>query len=175
MMDDCHTATSSDNHSPIWDTKRNDAAWKLYKGEQEEADRYCAPARETNYQGLPPAFTFIGTEDAFYAETKTYVHHLYEADIPVSFREYEGYHHAFDLLKHNSKAAAHARSLTKRTFKYAQENFFAKQNKDNEFSVNDLEEVHNQNTQQELDEIDAFIDSLDIISFAKRKTDHEEN
>ena len=34
---------------------------------------YASPARQTDYRDLPPAYTFVGTGEPFFAETKTYI------------------------------------------------------------------------------------------------------
>ena len=60
MLDDRDTDSSRDNHAPVWNTKRNHAAWKLYLKELAEIPPYAAPARQADYRDLPPAYTFVG-------------------------------------------------------------------------------------------------------------------
>ena len=71
MLDDRDTESSRDNHAPVWNTKRNHAAWKKYLGELwgQDVSPYAAPARQENYKGLPPAYTFVGDIEPFYRET----------------------------------------------------------------------------------------------------------
>ena len=40
---------------------------------------YPAAARQTDYSGLPPAYTFVGDIEAFYCETLTYIENLKKA------------------------------------------------------------------------------------------------
>lgn len=57
MLDDRPTETSKNNDAPVWNTKSNIAAWELYLGGDYGTDRvskYAAPARETDFSGLPP-------------------------------------------------------------------------------------------------------------------------
>lgn len=52
MLDDRPTKTSKNNDAPVWNTKSNIAAWKLYLGDDYGTDRvskYAAPARETDF------------------------------------------------------------------------------------------------------------------------------
>ena len=92
MLDDRPTKTSKNNDAPVWNTKSNIAAWKLYLGDDYGTDmvsKYAAPARETDFSGLPPTLTFIGSIDPFLAETKSYVEALRAAGVPVEFRIFE--------------------------------------------------------------------------------------
>lgn len=34
---------------------------------------YASPERQTDYRDLPPAYTFVGTGEPFFEETKTYI------------------------------------------------------------------------------------------------------
>ncbi len=127
MMDDRPTESNTGNTSPVWNSAKNDAAWKMYKGEAEEADFYCAPARQTDYADLPPAFSIVGSADPFKDETVTYMKNLYACDIPVMYKVYEGCYHAFDMLNPSSSVGKKAAKLEKEALKYAKANFFAKQ------------------------------------------------
>lgn len=127
MLDDRPTASNTGNTSPVWDSAKNDAAWKMYKGNEEEADFYCAPARQSDYTNLPPAFAIVGDADPFLDETLTYMKHLYEADIPVMHKVFEGCYHAFDMLNPGTPVAKKAAALEKEAYLYAKKNFFAAQ------------------------------------------------
>lgn len=87
MLDDRPTETSKNNDAPVWNTKSNIAAWELYLGSDYGTDRvskYAAPARETDFSGLPPTLTFIGSIDPFLAETKSYVERCARRVFPLS-------------------------------------------------------------------------------------------
>ena len=75
MIDNLDTWSSVDNHAKIWNTRRNHQAWHLYLREDAHSasvSPYAAPARQTDHAGLPPAYTFVGTAEPFYAETLAY-------------------------------------------------------------------------------------------------------
>jgi acetyl esterase/lipase len=127
MIDDRMTATSAHSFAPLWDTKKNLLSWKLYRGENQENSPYYAPARQKNYEDLPPAFSIIGDQDPFYAETKDYFKHLYEAGSQIMLKEYPGCFHAFDITCPNTKSAKHACRLEQNALKYAIHNYFASQ------------------------------------------------
>ena len=48
--------------------------------------------------GLPPAITYIGTIEPFYAETVRYFRRLEEAGVQTSLMTADGCFHAFDIL-----------------------------------------------------------------------------
>ena len=83
-----------------WDTECNRVAWNAYladlKKQGAEIPLYAAPARNTNYQGLPPTITFVGDMEPFYWETIAYVDGLKETGTDVAFELYEGCYHAFE-------------------------------------------------------------------------------
>lgn len=127
MLDDRPTESNTGNTAPVWNSELNDAAWRLYKGNQEEADVYCAPARQTDYSGLPPAFTIVGDIEPFRDEAVAYMQNLYKADIPVMYKVFEGWWHAYDMLLPASRKGKKAAALEKKAFRYAREHFFAEQ------------------------------------------------
>lgn len=111
MLDSEDTASSTDNHGKVWNTKRNHWGWKRYLGDlygTEEVSKYASPARETDYSNLPPCYTFVADGEPFYAETLTYVRNLQLAGVEAKVDVYQGNVHAFDMLqpgKLQSKAA----------------------------------------------------------------------
>ena len=111
MLDSEDTASSADNHGKVWNTRRNHWGWKHYLGEQygtDSASKYASPARETDYRGLPPCYTFVSDGEPFYSETLTYVKNLQQAGVDAKVDVYHGNVHAFDMLqpgKQQSKAA----------------------------------------------------------------------
>lgn len=83
MLDDRDTPSSQNNHAPVWNTKRNHIGWKAYLGEfwKKEVPAYAAPARQTDYSNLPPAYTFVGDIEPFYWETLMYIENLKKAGV----------------------------------------------------------------------------------------------
>lgn len=130
MLDDrMITESSQNNDAPIWNTKSNEIAWKLYLGDAygtDEVSKYAAPARETDYTGLPPTLTYVGTVEPFTDETIEYVENLKDAGVEVYFKTFEGCFHGFDLLSY-STPAKEAREFLLDGFMYAVENYTAEQ------------------------------------------------
>ena len=101
MLDCRDTPSSSDNHGLFWDTRRNHKGWGAYLGPlygTSDVPQYASPSRETDYRGLPPAYTFIADGEAFYDETLTYIKNLNDAGIDAHVDVYHGNFHAFDYL-----------------------------------------------------------------------------
>ena len=128
MLDDRDTLSSRDNHAPVWNTRRNHAAWKQYlKGLEGEPPAYAAPARQTDYAGLPPAYTFVGTDDPFYRETLDYVKKLREAGVKARADVYPGCFHAFDMMAPWKPESREAARRFEAAFRYAAAHFTAPQ------------------------------------------------
>ena len=128
MIDDRDTESSRDNHGISWNTKRNHAAWKLYLRDiTGEIPSYAAPARETDYRDLPPAYTFVGEQEAFYCETLTYIQRLQEAGIPAHVDVYPTGFHAFDMLLPFRKISRQAVAAFDQQYLYAAEHYTAEQ------------------------------------------------
>ena len=111
MLDSEDTASSADNHGRVWNTRRNHWGWKHYLGDlygTDDVSKYASAARETDYGGLPPCYTFVADGEPFYEETLTYVKNLQKAGVQANVDVYHGNVHAFDMLlpwKEDSKAA----------------------------------------------------------------------
>ncbi|RVU86439.1 alpha/beta hydrolase [Leucothrix sargassi] len=90
--------------SLIWDDEMNKIAWTAYlsglKAQGKDVPSYAAPARNKDYQDFPPTLSFVGDKEPFYQETVDYVEALKAADIPVTFKVFEGCFHAFDMFEH---------------------------------------------------------------------------
>ncbi len=72
MLDDRTTVSSSDNMAPVWNEKSNENGWELYLGGlygMADVPAYAAPARATDYSGLPPTCSFVGSVEPFLDET----------------------------------------------------------------------------------------------------------
>ena len=101
MLDDRDTQTSRDNHDPVWNTRRNHAAWRLYLCENyrsPDLPPYAAPARQTNYVNLTPCYTFVSEAEPFCCETLDYVNRMKAAGVRAECDVYPGGFHAFDML-----------------------------------------------------------------------------
>ena len=131
MIDNEDTESSKDNHAPIWNTKKNHSAWKLYlRGlEGKEVPAYAAPARQTDYSNLPPAYTFVGDIEPFYCETLTYIKNLQKAGIEAKVDVYPNCFHAFDMMLPFKKVSKEAIAEFEKQFCYAVKHYFAPQKK----------------------------------------------
>lgn len=131
MLDDrMLTKSSRNNDAPVWNTSSNESAWRLYLRELYQAPdipAYAAPGRLTDFAGLPPAATYIGTLDPFHDETVAYMEGLKAAGIPAEYREFEGCYHAFDMLAPKSAPAKEAAAFLNERFEYAMQHCFSDQ------------------------------------------------
>lgn len=130
MLDDRDTDSSRDNHAPVWNTRRNHAAWKAYLRGLDEIPPYAAPARQTNYKDLPPAYTYVGEDEPFYRETLTYIENLKAAGIDAGVDVYPRWFHSYDLFfpfLPKSKKAIHK---FEEAYRYAAEHYTAPQSKE---------------------------------------------
>ena len=129
MLDDRDTVSSRDNHGRVWNTRRNHLAWRLYlRGADRAAlSSYAAPARLTDFSGLPPAYSFVGDGEPFYAETVRYFEQLRAAGIPAELDVYHTDMHAFDILKPDAALSREAADAFHAHFADARSRFFAPQ------------------------------------------------
>lgn len=130
MIDDRMEAESArDNNAPIWNSRTNRWAWKLYLGDlyKKDVPAYAAPARATNYSNLPPAVTFVGDIEPFRDETIQYVENLKQAGVPVEFELFEGAYHGFDIINPKAEVSKEAISFFIESFEYAVDQYFAEQ------------------------------------------------
>ena len=127
MIDNLDTNSSRDNHAKVWNTRRNHMAWSMYlRGiGKENVPPYAAPARQTDYSRLPPAYTFVGTAEPFYDETLTFIDNLKKAGVEATVDVYEGMYHAFDMMEPDSEVSKEAISRFEKHFEYAIENYSA--------------------------------------------------
>lgn len=127
MIDNFDTETSVNNHGKVWNTRKNHIAWKLYLREdvKKKVSPYAAPARQTDYSHLPPAYTFVGNGEPFYAETCTYIDNLCKAGIEAEMDVYKSDMHAFDMMKPALEISKNAAQKFNKHFEYAMEHYFA--------------------------------------------------
>lgn len=129
MLDDrMETDSAKDNKTPVWDSRNNETAWRMYLSslfKTEEVPKYAAPARETDYSGLPSTYTFIGDIEPFYDETVRYIDNLKKAGVHAEIDIYNGCFHAFDT--YNTKISKKATQKMLDVFLYATQNYFAGQ------------------------------------------------
>ena len=129
MLDDRDTESSRDNHGRVWNTRRNHLAWRLYLRGTDRAQLtpYAAQARLEDFSGLPPAYSFVGDGEPFYAETVSYFEHLRNASIPAELDVYHTDMHALDMMQPDSALAVRAAAAFNRQVERAQKQYFAPQ------------------------------------------------
>ncbi len=125
MLDDRDTESSRDNHAPVWNTKRNHAAWRMYLKGVEKVNEYASPARREDYSCLPPAYMFVGDIEPFYCETLEYAENLKKAGVGAVVDVYKDWYHAYDLYFPFTKKAKEAINNFEKWFEFAKENYFS--------------------------------------------------
>ena len=95
-----------------------------------EIPPYAAPARQTDYTDLPPAYTFVGDIEPFYCETLTYIENLKAVGVEASVDVYPNWFHAYDMFLPFKTVAKQAIAKFEEQFCYAAEHYFAPQNKE---------------------------------------------
>jgi acetyl esterase/lipase len=128
MIDDrMSTGSAKDNNTPIWNSRNNALAWRMYLGAlhgKDDVPKYAAPARETDYSNLPPAYTFVGDIEPFFDETVAYVQNLQKAGVSAKADVYEGCFHAFDNMCPKAGISQRAVSEMLSAFRFAVDNYF---------------------------------------------------
>ena len=131
MLDDrMATDSAKDNNAPVWNSRSNRNAWKLYLDgpfSSTEVPPYAAPGRAKNYAGLPPIATFVGELEPFRDETIEYVENLRKAGVEVCFKVYPGCYHGFDVVCPRAKVTEEAMSFLMTAYRYAVHHYFAAQ------------------------------------------------
>ncbi len=127
MLDNFDTESSENNRGKIWNTRRNHFGWKMYLRRRAgtSVSPYAAPAGQTNWKGLPPAYTFVGDGEPFYSETLTFVKNLQEAGVEARADVYHSDMHAFDMLRPDLPESRRAISRFEEVFSDAMKRCFA--------------------------------------------------
>ena len=127
INDRMDTPSAIGNTSFLWNSQCNKWAWETYLGElfgEDNVPIYASPARERDYHGLPPTYTYVGTLDPFYDDTLLMVEKLKKAGIPVKYDVYQGAYHGFDALCSWTGYGKRALNRRKKAYLYAVEHFF---------------------------------------------------
>ena len=77
------------------------------------------------HDGLPPAYSFVGDGEPFYAETCTYINNLKKVGIEAEMDVYHSNMHAFDMMKPQLEISKQAALAFDRRFEYAMNNYYA--------------------------------------------------
>ncbi len=127
MMNNLDTESSADNHGKVWNTRKNHFGWRMYlRGRaKKRVSPYAAAAGQTNWAGLPPAYTFVGDGEPFYSETLDYIRKLQEANIEATADVWHSDMHAFDMLRPDLPESRRAIRKFEEAVAYAVEHYFA--------------------------------------------------
>ena len=85
----------------IWDRTSNLTGWAAYLGETAGGDdvpAYAAPARATNFGGLPNAYIDAGSAEALRDEGVQYATRIWQAGGRAELHVWSGGFHGFDTL-----------------------------------------------------------------------------
>lgn len=86
----------------IWTAASNRFGWDALLGPMahgKTVSPYAAPARETDFSGLPPAYIMTGALDLFAREDIRYAQELIRAGVAVELHVYPGACHGFDAVQ----------------------------------------------------------------------------
>ena len=110
MISNIDTDSSRDNHGKVWNTRRNHIGWRVYLRSEarKTVSPYASPARQTDYAGLPPCYTFVGTGEPFYRETLDYVSALRAVGVEAQADVYPTDLHAFDIYRPDDELSREA-------------------------------------------------------------------
>ncbi len=92
----------------VWNNKMNLVGWSSYLGQAigtEKVSAYAAPARRTDFVGLPKAWIGVGDLDLFFEENKKYAAKLSAAGVSCELDVVEGAPHSFQGLAPDSDLA----------------------------------------------------------------------
>ncbi|CQD18142.1 alpha/beta hydrolase domain-containing protein [Mycobacterium europaeum] len=113
MLDDRGlTASSQLQGLPVWTRESNTFGWRSYLGDRcgtDDVPTDAAPARATEFTGLPTAFIGVGTADCLRDESIDYAARLCRAAVPTELHVYAGAVHGFDMFADTAVARTAAR------------------------------------------------------------------
>lgn len=103
MLDDRGSAFSVNQFDGVgvWDRVSNETGWAAALGDAygtDDVSPYLAPARATDFAGLPPAFIDVGSAEIFRDEAVAYASALWQAGTDAELHVWPGGFHAFDIF-----------------------------------------------------------------------------
>ena len=126
MIDDRNVTPSSYEITDerMWNRDNNLKGWDMYLGsnDREDISPYAAPARATDFTGLPPTYTCVGDLDPFRDETIEYITKLRQAGVPTEFHLYPGCFHGFEGLVPQAEISVRAKDEYVQALKRALQN-----------------------------------------------------
>jgi acetyl esterase/lipase len=100
MIDDRNDTPSARQYDQrgVWDRNNNATAWAALLGDaagSDQVDWSAAPARATDFSGLPPAYIEVGAAEVFRDEAVAYASGLWAAGGTCELHVWSGAHHGF--------------------------------------------------------------------------------
>ena len=92
----------------VWNNKMNLVGWRSYLGNSfgtDQVSAYAAPARRTEFKGLPKAWIGVGDVELFFDENKAYAGKLGATGVACQLDIVAGAPHAFEGLAPDSELA----------------------------------------------------------------------
>jgi len=92
----------------VWNNKMNLVGWRSYLGNSfgtDQVSAYAAPARRTEFKGLPKAWIGVGDVELFFDENKAYAGKLGATGVACQLDIVAGAPHAFEGLAPDSDLA----------------------------------------------------------------------
>lgn len=101
MLDDRDETVSTKqiDGEGVWDRGSNVTGWTALLGDRRGTDDvsiYAAPARNTDFSNLPPAYIDAGSAEVFRDEDVAYATRLWEAGVQAELHVFAGGFHGFD-------------------------------------------------------------------------------
>ncbi|MFJ7735770.1 alpha/beta hydrolase [Lysinibacillus sp. NPDC097287] len=96
-----------------WTYDNNYTGWKALLGEDLAGDNVssiAAPARNTNFEGLAPAYIEVGELDIFRDEDVDYAKKLWQSGISVELHVHPGAQHAFEQVARSAQVTQRSMS-----------------------------------------------------------------
>jgi acetyl esterase/lipase len=122
MLDDRNETVSSRQIDGLglWDRASNQTGWEAYLGELSGSDQvasYAAPARATDFSGLPPTFLDCGSSEVFRDEIVAYASALWAAGGQAELHVWPGGFHGFDKFVPHAALSRAAHETRSRWFR----------------------------------------------------------
>jgi acetyl esterase len=84
--------------TPMWNRGLSERSWSLYLGERDDVPAYAAPARATDFHGLPPAYIAVSEYDPLRDEGIDYARTLLKAEVSVELHLFPGTFHGSTVV-----------------------------------------------------------------------------
>jgi acetyl esterase/lipase len=84
--------------TPMWSRGLAEISWRRYLGDRKDVPAYAAPARATDFHGLPPAYIAVSEFDPLRDEGIDYARSLLNAGVTVELHVFPGTFHGSTIV-----------------------------------------------------------------------------